>query len=161
MQRYSILKSLFIILTLSILGLINTACSGDSMKNLDIIKSTYEGKSSQENGQSLQKHLSSDAVWTEAAGFPYAGTYVGFEEVSKQVFQRLGSEWIDYKFIVENYVADGDTVVAYGTYSGTYKQTKQYFEARVAHLWKLQNGKIISFEQFVDSVPVVKATIDE
>ena len=28
------------------------------------------------------------------------------------------------------------------------------FEARVVHLWKLKAGKIVSFEQFVDSQPV-------
>lgn len=131
------------------------------MTNLDIIKSTYEGNSSEENGQNLQHHLSAEATWTEAAGFPYAGTYTGFEEIAKHVFQRLSSEWIDYKFVVEDYVADKDKVVAYGTYSGTYKLTNKTFKARVAHLWKLKGGKIISFEQFVDSVPVVKATIDQ
>ncbi|TCC88510.1 hypothetical protein EZ428_17870 [Pedobacter frigiditerrae] len=64
------------------------------------------------------------------------------------------SEWIDYKFTPEDYVASQDTVVAYGTYNGTYKITGKPFEARVAHIWKLKDGKIISFEQFVDSQTV-------
>ena len=42
-------------------------------------------------------------------------------------------------------------MVAYGTYSGVYKKTDKAIKARVAHLWKFKNGKIISFEQFVDS----------
>ena len=45
-------------------------------------------------------------------------------------------------------------VVAYGTYTGTYKITGKPFEARVAHVWKLKEGRITSFEQFVDSQPV-------
>jgi len=124
------------------------------MNNLEIIKSTYEGKTSEENGKNLEKYLAENARWTEAKGFPYAGTYIGFEEVSKNVFYRLGTEWIDYKFSPEGYVVDGDVVAAYGTYSGTYKKTNKSFEARVVHLWKLQAGKIVSFEQFVDSQPV-------
>lgn len=128
-----------------------------SMTNLEIIKSTYEGKNSAENGKALQQHLAGNATWTEAAGFPYGGTYIGFEDIAKNIFSRLGSEWIDYKFVPEDYVVQGDNVVAYGTYSGTYKETGSYFKARVAHVWKLNEGKIISFEQFVDSKTVVDA----
>lgn len=122
-----------------------------AMTNLEIIKSTYEGKSSEENGKNLATHIAENISWTEAKGFPYAGTYIGLESVTKNVFSRLGSEWIDYKFTPEDYVANEDKVVAYGTYTGTYKLTGKSFTARVAHVWKLKDGKIISFEQFVDS----------
>ena len=121
------------------------------MTNLDIVKSTYEGKTSEENGKNLAQHLALDASWTEAAGFPYGGTYIGLDAITKNVFHRLATEWTEYKFTPEGYVADEDKVVAYGTYSGTYNVTGKYFEARVTHLWRLKNGKIVSFEQFVDS----------
>jgi ketosteroid isomerase-like protein len=128
------------------------------MTNLDIIKSTYEGKTSEENGKNLAKYVSEDISWTEAKGFPYAGTYIGLEDITKNVFTRLGSEWIDYKFSPEDYVASDDKVVTYGTYTGTYKITGKSFIARVAHIWKLKDSKIISFEQFVDSQPINDAT---
>ncbi|KQT22510.1 ketosteroid isomerase [Chryseobacterium sp. Leaf405] len=124
------------------------------MNNVDIIRSTYEGKNSEENGRNLEQHADALISWTEAKGFPYGGTYVGMDSIAKNVFSKLGSEWKDYKFTPENYLSDGDQVVAYGTYSGTNKTTELYFEARVAHLWKLKDGKIISFEQFVDSKTV-------
>lgn len=127
------------------------------MTNLEIIKSTYEGKNSEENGNNLQKHLAKDVIWTEANGFPYAGTYIGFNDIFKNVFSRLATEWIDYTFTPEDYIADNNKVVAYGTYSGTYKANNKSFSARVAHIWKLKNGIIISFEQFVDSKPVFDA----
>lgn len=130
-----------------------SSCSlhNSTMTNLEIIKSTYEGKTSEENGKNLAKYLAEDVSWTEAKGFPYAGTYIGLENVSKNVFNRLATEWIDYKFTPEDYLESNDKVVAYGTYTGTYKITGKSFSARVAHLWKLKEGKIISFEQFVDS----------
>lgn len=128
-----------------------------AMNNLEIVKSTYEGKTSEENGKALASHVAEDVQWTEAKGFPYAGTYVGLEEITKNVFSRLGSEWIDYKFTPENYVAEGDKVVAFGTYTGTYKVTMKPFSARVAHIWQLKDGKIVKFEQFVDSKTVVDA----
>ncbi|SHM98290.1 hypothetical protein SAMN05216524_104408 [Mucilaginibacter sp. OK098] len=127
------------------------------MTNLEIVKSTYEGKTSEENGKNLAKYVAENISWTEAKGFPYAGTYIGLENVTKNVFSRLGSEWIDYKFTPEGYVASDDKVVAYGTYTGTNKATGKYFEARVAHLWKLKDWKITIFEQFVDSQMVNNA----
>tara|TARA_R110002050_G_scaffold281956_2_gene429679 strand:+ start:52834 stop:53298 length:465 start_codon:yes stop_codon:yes gene_type:complete len=144
-----------IIINLTLL-LVVSSCSfkQEAMTNLEIIKSTYEGENSEENGKNLAKYVAEDISWTEAKGFPYAGTYIGLESVTENVFKRLGSEWIDYKFTPEDYIANEDKVVAYGTYSGTYKKTNKYFEARVAHIWKLNNGKIISFEQFVDSKSV-------
>jgi ketosteroid isomerase-like protein len=138
--------SLIAVFTLS-----SCSLNQNKMTNLEIVKSTYEGKSSEENGENLAAYAAADISWTEAKGFPYAGTYIGMEEVIKNVFSRLGSEWIGYKFTPEDYVAGGDKVVAYGTYSGTNKSTGKPFEARAAHIWKLKDGKIISFEQFVDS----------
>lgn len=128
-----------------------------SASNLEIVKSTYEGKTSEENGRNLERYLAPDAVWTEAAGFPYGGTYTGFREIAEKVFARLAAEWERYRFEPEDYVAAGDKVVAYGTYKGAYKRTGRYFEARVAHLWTLKAGRIIRFEQFVDSRTVVAA----
>jgi len=127
------------------------------MTNLDIIRSTYEGKTSEENGKNLARYVAEDIRWTEARGFPYGGTYIGLENITKNVFSRLGSEWIDYKFTPEDYVASGNKVVAYGTYTGAYKITGKTFTARVAHVWELKDGKIISFEQFVDSQMVNNA----
>jgi ketosteroid isomerase-like protein len=125
--------------------------SEKKMTNLEIIKSTYEGSTSEENGKNLARYVAENISWTEAKGFPYAGTYIGLDNITKNVFSRLASKWIEYKFTPEDYVASDDKVVAYGTYTGTYKITGKLFEARVAHIWKLKDGKIISFEQFVDS----------
>jgi ketosteroid isomerase-like protein len=126
------------------------------MNNLEIIKSTYVGTAEEKAGR-LASCLAENAAWTEAKGFPYAGTYVGFDAIAANVFKRLATEWIDYKVTIEDFVADGDKVVAYGTYSGTYKLTNRYFEARVVHLWKLKGGKVVSMEQFVDSQMVNNA----
>jgi len=124
------------------------------MTNLEIVKSTYEGKNSEENGRNLVNHAADTITWTEAKGFPYGGTYNGMAAIVQNVFNRLATEWINYTFTPEGYVTEGDKVVAYGTYSGINKQTGKPFEARVAHLWKLKDGKIIAFEQFVDSQTV-------
>lgn len=149
MVKLKIIFSLTILIILS-----GCSINKNSMTNLEIVKSTYEGKTSEENGKNLAKYVVDTISWTEAKGFPYAGTYIGLESITKNVFSRLGNEWIDYKFTPEDYVASDDKVVAFGTYTGTNKITGKKFEARVAHIWKLKDSKILSFEQFVDSKPV-------
>lgn len=124
--------------------------------NLDIIRATYEG-TSEENGKHLLAVLAPDATWTEAAGFPYAGTYVGAEQIVAGVFQRLGNEWEGYSAKAHTYLADGDRVAAFGIYSGTYRKTGKAMTATFAHLYHLQNGKIIRMEQYVDSHLVQQA----
>lgn len=123
---------------------------------LDIIRATYEG-SSEENGKRLLEALAPNATWTEAAGFPYAGTYVGPEAIMAHVFHRLATEWIDYRATVHTYLADGDRVAAFGMYSGVYRQTGKAMQASFAHLYRLQNGKIVDMQQFVDSAMVREA----
>lgn len=105
--------------------------------NLDLIRATYEG-ASEDNGRILVAALAPDATWTEAAGFPYAGTYVGPDAIVAGVFHRLATEWIGYRAEVHTFVEDGDRVAAFGTYHGTYKATGKSMKASFAHLYELR-----------------------
>lgn len=125
--------------------------------NLELIRATYEG-SSEDNGRNLLAALAPDASWTEAEGFPYAGTYIGPEAIIAGVFERLGSEWIDYRADVDTYLADGDQVAAFGVYSGTYRATGKAMTATFAHLYSIKDGKIATMQQIVDSHMVQQAT---
>ena len=125
--------------------------------NLEIIQATYEG-SSEENGRHLLAALAPNATWIEAAGFPYAGTYVGPEAIVRNVFSRLAGEWLGYRADVASYVVDGEQVVAFGEYSGTYKATGRAMRAAFAHHYTLCDGKIVRMVQYVDSYLVRQAT---
>ncbi|MCK8148092.1 nuclear transport factor 2 family protein [Citrobacter sedlakii] len=129
-----------------------------SNSNIDIIRSTYEG-TSEENGRNLLKVLSPHATWIEAAGFPYAGTYKGPEDITAGVFHRLATEWDGYQAKVHTWLADGEKVAAFGVYSGTYRKTGKNMTATFAHLYHLENGSIVSMEQYVDSAKVQEALV--
>jgi ketosteroid isomerase-like protein len=101
--------------------------------------------------------LDDELEWTEAAGFPLAGTYHGPQAVLEGVFARLGSEWDGFKAEADQIVAEGNEVVALGAYSGTYKATGKSFSARFAHVFTVKDGKVVRFEQIVDSAEVNKA----
>lgn len=124
--------------------------------NKDIIRGTYEA-SPEEKGARLRAALAPDASWTEAAGFPYAGAYVGFEAIAAGVFKRLATEWIDYRAEVHTYLEDGDQVAAFGVYSGAYRATGKAMTATFAHLYTFKGGKIVRMEQYVDSGTVQRA----
>jgi ketosteroid isomerase-like protein len=124
--------------------------------NLELVRGTYEG-SSEENGRNLLAVLSPDVEWTEAEGFPYAGTYVGVDALMKGVFHRLATEWDGYRAEVHTYLSDGDRIAAFGVYSGTYKATGKSMVAAFAHLYELKDGKIIRMQQYVDTAMVRKA----
>lgn len=100
---------------------------------------------------------SPEVRWTEMAGFPCAGTHVGPQAVVEQVFRRLGAEWDGYRFRLGALYDAGDTVVATGDYAGTCRATGRSFEARVAHVWQVAQGRIVAFEQFTDTLLVHRA----
>ena len=125
--------------------------------NLDLIRATYEGSSSEENGRNLLAALAPDAQWTEAEGFPYAGTYVGPDAIIACVFRRLATEWTGYRADVHTYLEDGDRVAAFGVYSGTYNATGKSMRAAFAHLYTVKDGKIATLHQYVDTLIVQKA----
>ncbi|CAO3439254.1 nuclear transport factor 2 family protein [Azospirillum doebereinerae] len=124
--------------------------------NLDLIRKTYEG-TSEENGRNLLAVLSPDVEWTEAKGFPYAGTYTGVEALMAGVFHRLATEWIGYRAEVHTYVADGGRVAAFGVYSGTYRATGKAMTAAFAHLYEVGGGRIVRMTQYADTAMVAKA----
>jgi len=126
--------------------------------NLDLIRATYAG-TSEENGRNLLAALAPDASWTEAEGFPYAGTYVGPDAIIAGVFRRLGTEWTGYRAEVHTFLEDGDRVAAFGVYSGTYNATGKSMRAAFAHLYEVKNGKIATMTQYVDSAMVMQALI--
>ncbi|WP_166346485.1 nuclear transport factor 2 family protein [Phytoactinopolyspora limicola] len=126
------------------------------MANIDVIAAHYAA-SDRGDLEGMLAPLTPRTRWTEAAGFPYAGTYVGPEAVRKNVFEAIGADWDGYTFTLETLHDAGDAVIGVGTYSGTHRATGRSFSARVAHVWSFADGTLDSFEQFVDSATVVAA----
>ena len=101
--------------------------------------------------------LDPHVTWTDAEGYPYAGTYVGPNAVVQGVIARIGAEWDDYAVVPNAFVADGNRVVVLGDYSGTYKATGHSVEAPFAHVWQVIDGAVVSFRQFTDGPPWQRA----
>jgi len=98
--------------------------------------------------------MADDIQWSEADGFPLAGTYVGPQAVLEGVFMRLGEIGDDFAVVPERFVADGDTVVALGNYTWKRKGSGDPAVVKMVHVWTIDGGKAVAFQQHVDTVRV-------
>ncbi len=98
--------------------------------------------------------MADDIQWTEADGFPLAGTYVGPQAVLEGVFMRLGEIGDDFTVVPEQLIADGDTVVALGSYRWKHKSSGEPAAVKMVHVWTLNDGKAVAFQQHVDTLRV-------
>lgn len=122
--------------------------------NKEIVQSAYEAFAVGDVPKVVSL-MDDDIKWTEAEGFPiYSGTVVGPQQVVDAVFMRLGEIGDDFSVNPTRFVAEDDTVVALGTYTWKRHSTGAPAEVQMAHVLTLQDGKIISFEQHVDTLKV-------
>jgi ketosteroid isomerase-like protein len=123
------------------------------MTNKQIIQELYQSFASGDV-PAVVASFEDEIAWTEADGFPLAGTYIGPRAVVENVFMRLGEFSDNWAVVVDRFIADGDTVVADGKYTWNHKESGKPCEVRMAHVWTLNNGKVSSFLQHVDTALV-------
>lgn len=104
--------------------------------------------------------LDSQVEWREAENFIYAdgNPYVGPNAVLEGVFMRIGGEWDGFAVSPQELLDAGDTIIAHGYYSGTYKQTGKTVRAQFAHFFTFREGKVVKFQQYTDTAQFLQAT---
>ncbi|MGG7377290.1 nuclear transport factor 2 family protein, partial [Escherichia coli] len=60
-------------------------------------------------------------------------------------------------YTVNDYVAEGESVVAIGSTSWKNKHTGKAFETRKVDVWKFKNGKAVEFYEYYDTAKVAAA----
>jgi len=104
--------------------------------------------------------MDANIVWNEAEGNPYAdgNPYIGPDAVLNGVFTRVIG---DHEYFtledIELHEMSNDKVLATLRYSAKYKATGKAYNAQVAHLWTLKDGKVVAFQQYVDTRKVADA----
>ena len=95
-----------------------------------------------------------DIEWREAEGNPYqpsGAPWRGPEEILQNLFMRLGTEWDGFTVTPKEFHDAGSVVVVEARYTGTYKQTGKSLDAQACHVLKIRDGKLTSFQQYVDT----------
>jgi uncharacterized protein len=124
-----------------------------SVAPADVVRRQYLASA---NGdlEALRATLADDVEWTEMAGFPLAGTYRTPHGVTSAVMEQLGRDWDGWIAHDDTYVVDGENVVVLARYTATNKATGKDIDVRVAHHFVVRGGRIVRFEQFVDTAKV-------
>lgn len=104
--------------------------------------------------------MDTNIVWNEAEGNSYAdgNPYIGPEAVLNGVFARIGAdhEYFNLEDIILHEMSN-DQVLATLRYKGKLKENGAIFDTQVAHLWTLKDGKVIAFQQYVDTKQLADA----
>lgn len=94
--------------------------------------------------------------WNEAEGFPYAdrNPYIGPQAVLSGVFQRVMTDYADFRVEVREVVGGPDVVVMLGRYTGSCRASGKPMNVQCSHTWWIHQGKLTRFQQMVDTAGV-------
>lgn len=103
--------------------------------------------------------IADDASWTWFGPkyiIPFAGTWRGPDGVD-HFFKTLKSVITDADFGQREYNVDGEVVAVPGFDAGTVRATGGRFRVANLHYFRVKNGKIILFEEYIDTGDIVEA----
>ncbi|MFC5196132.1 nuclear transport factor 2 family protein [Bizionia hallyeonensis] len=98
--------------------------------------------------------------WNEAEGNKYAdgNPYIGPNAILNGVFARLGADHEYFKLAdIKLHDMRNNQVLATLRYDAKNKKTGKKYNAQAAHLWTLKGGKVITFQQYVDTKKLADA----
>jgi ketosteroid isomerase-like protein len=98
--------------------------------------------------------------WNEAEHVTYwpGAPFIGPHAVLTGVFARLPHDFDHFRVEIGRLVAAGDTVIVEARYRAVAKATGKPLDAQVAHVWDLRDGKIVRFQQYVDTWQFAQVT---
>lgn len=123
---------------------------GMEKTNTEIVQDLYDSFAKGDL-EAIRTMMDPNVELHEPQGFIDGGTHHGFNEIAENVFSRLGSEWEDVSIVPERFVEDGNTVVALHTWSGTYSKTGKSVKFPSAHVFDLEDEKIVQWRSYADT----------
>lgn len=98
--------------------------------------------------------LAEDVQWRSlgaaAAGAEFAQPCCSKSNVLRY-FQQMGEQWELLTYEIDEYVAQGDRVVALGRCSHRNRQTGKVLETPKADVLRFRGGKVVDFMEFYDT----------
>jgi ketosteroid isomerase-like protein len=119
--------------------------------NVEVVRRAYENFKSGDISALLEQ-MSEDVDWRlpEIEGAPFAGARRGRGAVS-EFFSSLADAQDVLGFEPREFVAQGDKVVALGSYDWRVKRTGREYGGDWAHVFTIRDGRIAGFHEYMDS----------
>ncbi|MCJ8144100.1 nuclear transport factor 2 family protein [Ancylobacter sp. A5.8] len=122
----------------------------------DTVRDFYE-KLSKGDAPGALGLMASDIEWTTMWHYKVEGR--GPEKVAEGLFKPLMAEWSSFSLVPAEFIAEGETVVSLGEFTGVHGATGKTSRARYAHVWTIHNGKITTFRQYIDTLAIAEARV--
>jgi ketosteroid isomerase-like protein len=125
--------------------------------NVSLIRKIYAAFAAGD-APTILDSVTDNAQWINhgPATIPYAGSRAGKAQIA-EFFQAIANSTTGGKVTAENFVAQGDTVVATGRYQATVRNTGAEINTPIAHFFTVHNGKVEKWVGFSDSAHVADA----
>jgi ketosteroid isomerase-like protein len=121
-----------------------------SQENVDLVRGGYDDFNSG-NIDGVLARLDAEVEWTEpGGGNAPSGTFRGPESVGSEVFAKVPEQFDEFTCTVENAADEGDTVRVTADFKGTSKSGVE-LDATAEHVWEVRDGKVVKFENKLDS----------
>lgn len=99
--------------------------------------------------------MAPDIEWTTMWHYKVDGR--GPAAVAEGLFEPLIAEWASSSLVPTDFIANGNTVVSLGDFTGVHGATGKTSNARYAHVWTVQDGKVARFRQYIDTLAIAEA----
>jgi ketosteroid isomerase-like protein len=109
--------------------------------------------------EAVMAHLGNDVVWIVADNSPFAdrNPYHGIAAVRSGIFERLTAGFDKLVVAVDEiFECEGGKVVVLGYYHGNFRGRAAEFKAQVAHVWTVGEGRVVKFQQYLDTLQVAR-----
>jgi ketosteroid isomerase-like protein len=130
--------------------------------NVQILKDAYRDWSESKGGSVEQllgicdPHIRWGSVPRGAAPLAFAKQYESREGM-REYFGGLLNDWEMVSYTIDEYVAQGDAVVARGATAWTNKNTGKVATTPKVDFWRFRDGKAIEFYEYFDTAAVAAA----
>jgi ketosteroid isomerase-like protein len=128
------------------------------MTNVEVVKECY-AKFGEGDIPGLLARFDPQIEFRLAQGHPYrmdGKPWIGGQEIARNFFMKAGPEWENWRILPEHILEAGDAVIVECRYAGMYKPTGGVLDVQVCHIWRLKQGKVTSFHQYIDTAQLQK-----
>ena len=126
-------------------------------ENTSLVKQAYLNFT---NGDvdGLLSLFSDEITWElpEMEGVPFGGKREGLGPVM-EFFAQIGMSQEPLRFEPSEFIAQGNTVVALGSYDWRVRETSRDFSSNFVHVFTISDGKISGFREFMDTAACIAA----
>jgi uncharacterized protein len=126
--------------------------------NISLIETIY-GSFVDRDYEAVMSHFANDIEWIAADNSPLAdhSPYRGIDAVRTGVFDRIAAGFEKLEVVPDEiFEADGGRVVVFGYYHGKFRGNQDEFETQVAHIWTVLDGRIVKFQQYLDTLKIAR-----